>query len=73
MPGFAGNALEIICWLRKAFCTEVCSSPACLCGFYCNNDEKPREVGREREARETMERCKKSKLVTHQAQWKRVH
>lgn len=62
-----------ICWLRKAFCAEVCSSPACLCGFYCNDDGET-EGGRERAwSEKTMERCKKSELVTHQARWKRVH
>lgn len=72
MPDYAENALEILGWLRKAFCTEFCSSPAWLCSFSCNNDGET-EGGRECVcSARTMERCKKSKLVTHQAQW-RVH
>lgn len=52
---FAENALEILCWLRKAFCTEVCSLPLrASVAFYCYDDGET-EGGRER-ARESMKR-----------------
>lgn len=53
MPDFAEKTLEILCWLRKAFCTEVSFSAACLCVsvFCCNNDGET-EGGRESVKRE---------------------
>lgn len=56
------------CSRNTALPEKVCFSPVCLRAF---NNDKETEGGRESER--TVERCNKSKLVTHQAQWKRVH